>query len=218
MLGLGGVAGLIGRDAPECVTHHCSKAARQIEDPKEVERYRAELGRPHSDDLWVTPNDDGVGVMPRVTPSPCGGVTHDHEARDLIHRRVHPSCLECGAMASLVPARIAGRTVENSVGGKERNAPPGRPQRDRGRSEGDHQPQPQHGVPNSWAIAALHQFFQAFARHWGLIPLRVGKATRNSSTTIVARHRIVARLAHVHLVPQICTRNHPTAMGGSAQP
>ena len=91
---------------------------------------RADVGRARNLDLRVAPDDDGVAVMPVVTPAPDDGFPHDHEGRDFIERDIHPVGLERRSVSAFVPARIRTRAVEHGIDQEGNRGPPTPPECD----------------------------------------------------------------------------------------
>ncbi len=87
----------------------------------------AHRGRVHRD-FRVAPNDDRVGVMPRMAPSPGCGFAQNHERSHFIDNIVHPSRFEGGAMTAFMPARIRAGTIEHAINYEGRHAQPGSPE------------------------------------------------------------------------------------------
>ena len=95
------------------------------------------------DDLGITPDDDRVGVMPGMAPSPHRRVAHDHEAGDVVHDRVHPPRPERRAVTALVPTRVGRRAVQHAVHGERQQRPHREPQVHAEAAEQHQQTEPQ---------------------------------------------------------------------------
>ena len=107
---------------------HLLEGQRHVEQADEVGDDVPQLRWAHGDDLRITTDDDRVGVVAGVAPSPHGRVAHDHEAGDVVDDGVHPSCLEGGAVTAFVPPRVGGRAVEHAVGREAEQRPHREPQ------------------------------------------------------------------------------------------
>ena len=127
-----------------------------------------------------------------MAPPPCHGVSHHHEAGDVIDHIVHPSGAKGRAMAAFVPAAVAGRPVDHAVDEKERHAGPGAPEVDATPSAADQQGKPDRRVAQGRAIGAFHQVFHHGPRHLGMIPFCRGEANFHGPSPVCARQAVIA--------------------------
>ena len=178
-LGLRDVVGLVGGEPPGRVREHQPEGSRHVGQAGEVHDQPRQPRGTHRRDLGIPPDDQRVRVVAGVAPPPGGRVAHDHEGGELVQPLVKPARLERRAVAGLVPAGIRRRAVEHAVGEEERHRKPAAPERDAKAGEGDHQPDPDHGVPDGPAIGAPHQLFHPLARHRAAEPVAASEAGVN---------------------------------------
>src|SRR5690242_7324872 len=69
-------------------------------------------------DFGVAADDDGVGMVTGVGPTPDGGFAHDHEGGDFIEGVVEKVGFEGGAVGGFVPAGVGGGGVDGAVDGE----------------------------------------------------------------------------------------------------
>src|ERR1700745_300313 len=115
------------------------------------------------DDLRITPDNDGVGVVAAMTPAPNGRLSQNQEAGDLVDDIVHPAGAKGGAVTALVPTRVRGAAVEHAVGDEDRHGPPGGPGEHTEDAEPKKEDEPQGGVPQCWPVGPRHQLFHLLA-------------------------------------------------------
>ena len=147
------------------------------------------------DDLGVAADDDRVGVVTGVAPSPHRRVTHDHEATRCGRRRRSSSGSERRAVTALVPARVRrrrrtarrrrGRTGPTTTTGTTDSR---RARRTRPAAE------PQQRVADGRPVAAPHELLHPLARHRGAVPLDLRQATLDSQFAVVPEQGVVADL------------------------
>ena len=87
-----------------------------------------DIRRPRHSDFRIPSHDNGVAVVPGVTPPPDRGLAHDHKRGDFVERIVHPIRLEGRAVPRFVPAGIRGGTVKHGIDQIRNCRPPGSPQ------------------------------------------------------------------------------------------
>ena len=103
------------------VDDHAAHRDRDVDEAEEVEGDPSDGRRTHREDLGIPPDDQRVGVMAGVAPTPHRRAAHDHEAGDLVDGVVHPRGLEGRAMPGFVPAGVRRRAVQHAVDGEQRN-------------------------------------------------------------------------------------------------
>ncbi|MNE98165.1 hypothetical protein D3C80_1966470 [compost metagenome] len=97
-----------------------------------------------------------------MAPAPDLGFEHEHEARQLVDRIIHPAGFERRPVTGFVPTGIGRRAVKQAIDEEERNTGPGAPEPVTAEPGHDHRQQPDRGIAQGRAIAALHQFLHAF--------------------------------------------------------
>jgi hypothetical protein len=75
---------------------------------KNVEQDAQNIRRARHGDLRVTADNDGVGMVARMAPTPRRRLAQHHEASDVIDGVVHPARPERRAVAVFVPPGIGG--------------------------------------------------------------------------------------------------------------
>ncbi len=78
-------------------------------------------------------------------------------------------------MARLMPARVGRGAVDHGVEQEGEDGPEGAPQGDAGRGEADQQAEPDEGVAERGAVAALEQRAHLFFGHGREVPAGVGQ-------------------------------------------
>ena len=168
----------------------CLKASAR-RNAEEVGGDVPECGRPHGDDLGIAPDDDRVGVMADVAPSPHRWVAHDHEAGDVVDDSVHPSCPESGAVTALVPSGVGRRAVQHSVHREAQQRPHREPQVHTEAAERARAARTTTRVADRRTVAALHELLHPLARHLGAIPLGLRQAALDGASRFLTDQRVV---------------------------
>jgi len=157
-------------------------------DAEESQKQSTPIRRPGHGDLRVASDDNRVAVVPRVAPSPTGGLPQHHERGDFVEDVVHPVGLERGAVSGLVPAGIGGRGVKRAVNHEWEDGPPRAqaPEHEAADAGTDNQREPEQRVPDGGAVAALKQLAHLLPRHGRGIPRRLGQAFFNGPRRVLA--------------------------------
>src|SRR5262245_31336471 len=103
---------------------HGLKLFRTVGEIDERTRGGPEIWRTWRCDLAVATDDDSVGMMPGMAPTPHDGFPEHHERGNLIEHVVHPGRLERGTMTGFMPARIGRRAVDRPIDEETRHRPP----------------------------------------------------------------------------------------------
>ncbi len=156
-LGLRHVPALICRQMPHCIPCNRKQALRQRDDPEHVQRYDDHLRRSHCHDLRIPANDDRVGMVSGMRPTPDNRIAHDHEAGNLVHHRIHPAAAEGRTVPTLVPPRVGTSAVEHAIDQQDWQRPPGSPQGDCPSASQRQQGKPETNVAQRRTIAPFHQ-------------------------------------------------------------
>ena len=138
-------------------------------------QHGAQRARPGKHDLGVAPHDDGVGVVADVRPAPQGGLAQQHERRDVVDGVVEPLGPERGAVAALVPARVARAAVERAVGHEGGHRPPSAESAEGQVAEDGQQAEPHDRVAGRPGVVADLQGPQPLTVDGWTEPLRLDK-------------------------------------------
>ena len=147
----------------------------QVKEARIAHQQTKGVGRAHAGDFGIAADDDGVGVVAGMAPPPGHGIAGNHEGRDLIDDIVHPVGAKRGAMPAFVPAAVAGGPIHDAVDQPERHRPPAVPEADAAPGRQAKEAEPDGGIAQGGAVAALHQVFQNLARHLCAVPFGPGK-------------------------------------------
>ena len=111
MLAVRDIGGFLRIKPARGVDQHQPQPRRDVQKPEEVGHEPGEFRRSHQLYFGIAADDDGVGMMPRVAPSPGMRIADHAETGDLIDNVVHPACLEGCLVAAFMPAGIHRRAV-----------------------------------------------------------------------------------------------------------
>ena len=136
--------------------------------------------------------------MPRVTPLPERGITHEHEGRHLVDRCVEPARLERGPVTAFMPARVTRGGIEQSIEEEKGDRPPRPPRQDCGGGTEKKSTHPDTGIDEGRPVAALHEFLHA--RSWNIRaePLGVGETEIDGPLGRSAREAVFEEPLPVH--------------------
>jgi hypothetical protein len=170
-----------------------------------VEHQPRDVRRAHRGDLAIAPDDDRVGVMAGMAPTPERRLLQIHERRDLIERIVQPRGPKRGAVTGLMPTGVRGRPIQHPVDEKQRDAPQARPRQPGRETRHREQDEPHCRVAQRRTIATAHQLLHPLARDLSVIPLGRHETHRLGLGCTRPDQAVIPRLAdrrHDHSMAQ----------------
>ena len=124
MLAVRDIGGFLRIKPARGVDKHQPQPRQNVQKPKEIGHKPGEFRRSHQLYFWIAPDDDGVGMVPRMAPPPGVRIAHHAETGDLIDEIIHPSGLEGGLVATFMPSGIHRRAIEHAIGEEKRHRQP----------------------------------------------------------------------------------------------
>ena len=145
----------------------------------------------HPGNFGIAADDDRIGVVAGMAPAPVDRVAHHLKRRNLIDHVIHPRGAKRGAMAAFMPARVAGRAIDDTVSQPERHRPPTAPQQDAATGQNDMQRDPQQGIADGGAVGPLHQRLHLVACNIGMVPFGSHQPRLGGMAGLCAGQRII---------------------------